>query len=95
MAAAHVQGGERALGRTQEPGADGTVQSVLKEKHKGLTLSKNADPAGPADTLDQSSYTRALARAVRGVGWAERQRMCAGLTAQGTEPVPLGRTSLS
>lgn len=65
MAAAPAQDGERALGRTQKPGADGTIQSVLKKKHKGLTLNKNADPVGPADALDQSSGTRALARAVR------------------------------
>lgn len=95
MAAAHVQDGERALGRTQEPGADDTVQSILKKKHKGLPLHKNADAVGPVDTGDQSSYIRALARAVSCVGQDEKQRMCAGLTAKGAEPVPLGRASLS
>lgn len=42
MAAAHVQDGEKALGRTREPGADDTVPCVLKNKHEGLTLNKNA-----------------------------------------------------
>lgn len=93
MTAAHGQDGKRSLGRTHKP--EGTVQSVLKKKHEGLTLNKNADPVGPADTVDQSSFIKALARAVSCVGQDERQRMCAALTAQGAEPVPLGRTSLS
>lgn len=58
-------------------------------------MHKNADAVGPVDTVDQSSYIRALARAVSCVGWDEKQRIRAGLTAKGAEPVPLGRASLS
>lgn len=95
MPAAHGQDVKRALGTTQEPGADSTVQSILKTTHKGLTVNKNADPVGAADTLDQSCSSRALAGAVGCVGQDQRRRMCAGLPAQGAEPVALGRAGLS
>lgn len=48
-------------------------------------MNKNADAAGPADTVGQSSYSRALAGAVGCVGQEDRQRMS----------VVLGRAALS